>query len=217
MDVNSIVEAIKKAKESSKKRNFSQSFDLIVNLKDLDMKRPEHQVDFFIQLPHGKGKPIKVAGLIGPELIDEAKANLDFFVLQDDFDKFADKKKQKKLADEYDFFLGQANLMTKIAAVFGRTLGPRAKMPNPKAGCVVPPKIALKPLVDRLKKTIRVSAKTQPILQVMVGHEKMDDKQVAENFFAVYNQLLSVLPNGKQNIRNVALKLTMGAPIKLEV
>lgn len=217
MDVNQIIEAIKKAKESSKKRNFSQSFDLIANLKDLDMKRPEHQVDFFIQLPHGKGKTIKVAGLVGPELIDEAKANLDFFVLQDDFDKYADKKKQKKLADEYDFFVGQANLMTKIAAVFGRTLGPRGKMPNPKAGCVVPPKISLKPLVEKLKKTIRVSAKTQPILQVMIGHEKMDDKQVAENLFAVYNQLLAALPNGKQNIRNVALKLTMGGPVKLDV
>jgi ribosomal protein L1 len=51
----------------------------------------------------------------------------------------------------------------------------------------------------------------------MVGHEKMDDKQVAENLFAVYTQLLSSLPNGKQNIKNVSLKLTMGAPSKLEV
>ena len=72
-DIPKLVEAIRKARESSK-RKFNQSFDLVINLKDLDMKKPEHQVDFFIQLPHGKGRKNKIAGLIGPELLDEAKA-----------------------------------------------------------------------------------------------------------------------------------------------
>ena len=39
MDKNTVKEAIKQAQESSKKRNFKQTFDLIMNLKGLDMKK----------------------------------------------------------------------------------------------------------------------------------------------------------------------------------
>jgi large subunit ribosomal protein L1 len=215
-DIPKLVEAIKQARESSK-RKFKQSFDLVINLKDLDMKRPEHQVDFFIALPHGKGKKNKIAGLIGPEMIDEAKANLDFFVLQDDFDKWTAKAKARKLAEDYDFFVAQANIMTKIASAFGRVFGVRGKMPNPKAGCVVPPKTSLKPLVERLSKTVRVQAKSHPMIQVMVGTEEMKDEQIAENLDAVLKQLLNTLVSGKQNIKNAMIKTTMGAPVKIEV
>jgi len=215
-DVPKLVEAIKQARESSK-RKFKQTFDLVINLKDLDLKKPEQQVDFFIQLPHGRGKINKIAGLIGPEMIDEAKANLDFFILQDDFDKWTAKPKARKLAEDYDFFIAQATIMTKVASAFGRVFGVRGRMPNPKAGCVVPPKASLKALVERLKTMIRVQAKTQPIIQVPLGTEDMKDEQIAENADAVLKQLLNTLVTGKQNIKNAVIKTTMGAPVKIEV
>lgn len=211
-----LIEAIKQARESSK-RKFKQTFDLVINLKDLDLKRPEHQVDFFIQLPHGRGKKNKVAGLIGPELIDEAKANLDFFILQDDFDKWTAKPKARKLAEDYDFFIAQANIMNKVASAFGRVFGVRGKMPNPKAGCVVPPKTSLKALVERLRSTIRVQSKNQPIIQVPLGTEEMKDEQIVENLEAVLKQLLNTLVSGKQNVKTAMIKTTMGAPVRIEV
>jgi len=48
MDKKKFLEALNKAKQDSKKRNFKQKVDLIVNLKDLDLKKPEQQVEFFL-------------------------------------------------------------------------------------------------------------------------------------------------------------------------
>ena len=41
MDKNQVTQTLKQVKENSQKRNFSQSYDLIVNLRDIDLKKPE--------------------------------------------------------------------------------------------------------------------------------------------------------------------------------
>ena len=50
MKKESILKALKEAKEGSQKRNFRQSFDLIINLKGIDNKKAEHQIDDFVEL-----------------------------------------------------------------------------------------------------------------------------------------------------------------------
>lgn len=217
MDEKEVFEAIKKLKESSSKRNFTQSYDLIINLKDLDFKRPEEQVDLFITLHYSKGRIGKICALVGPELTDEAKKVCEKTITQGEFEKYAgDKKATKKLASEHDFFIAQANIMPKVATAFGKILGPKKKMPNPKAGCVVPPKANLKPLHDKLQKTVRAYAKERPLIQCAVGNEKMADREVADNVLNVYNNVLHHLPGEKNNIKNVMLKLTMSKPVELK-
>lgn len=217
MDKDKLKEAIKKLKETSKKRNFSQSFDLIVNLKDLNLKKPEEQIEQFIPLHYSKGKVSKICALVGAELIDDAKQSMDFAIHSDDFEKYKDKKAVKKLASEYDWFIAQATVMPKVAQVFGRVLGPRGKMPNPKAGCVVPPKAALAPLAEKLKKTIAARAKVAPIIQVTVGKEDQKEEEIIDNIITIYNALIHKLPKEQHNIKNVLLKMTMGKPVKLEL
>jgi large subunit ribosomal protein L1 len=216
MDKKTVLETIKKLRESQKKRNFSQSVDLIVNLRDLDLKKPEEQVDFYVTLHHPTGKKKKICALVGPELMDEAKANCDKAIMSDDFDTYAkDKKLTKKLAAEFDFFIAQANIMPKVAAAFGKILGSRGRMPNPKAGCVVPPKTLLKPLYERLQNTTRVSAKLSPMVQVFVGKETLKDEELADNILDILSQLESKLIQGKNNIRNAFVKFTMSKSEKL--
>ena len=50
MEINNLTESIKKIKETSPKRNFAQTFDLVIVLRDLDLKKPEQQVDFYAPL-----------------------------------------------------------------------------------------------------------------------------------------------------------------------
>lgn len=217
MDEKDVLEAIKKLKEGSSKRNFTQTYDLIINLKDLDFKKPEQQVDLFITLHYNRGRPAKICALVGPELLDEAKKVCEKTILQNEFENYAkDKKTTKKLASEYDYFIAQANIMGKVATAFGKVFGPKRKMPNPKAGCVVPPKANLKPLHDRLQKTVRAYAKERPLIQCAVGNEKMADKEVADNILNIYNNVIHHLPNEKNNIKNIFLKLTMGKPIGIK-
>lgn len=216
MDKKTVLEAVKNLKASEKKRKFSQSIDIIVNLKDLDLKKPEEQVDFFANLHHPTGKKRKICALVGPELMDEAKANCDKAIMVDDFDAYAkDKKLTKNLARQYDFFIAQANIMPKVAAAFGKVLGSRGKMPSPKAGCVVPPKTSLKPLYEKLQNTIRVSAKLSPMIQIFVGKESLKDEDIVDNIMDIFSQLEAKLPKGKNNIRNAFVKLTMSKAEKL--
>ncbi|MBI2128969.1 50S ribosomal protein L1 [Candidatus Woesearchaeota archaeon] len=216
MDQKDVLEALKKIKETSTKRNFNQTYDLVITLKDIDLKKQENHVDFFGNLPHNRGKKIKVCAFAAPELKDEAKAVCDNVVDILEFPKYAqDKKLTKKLADEFDFFIAQANIMTQVASAFGRVLGPKNKMPNPKAGCVVPPKTNLKPLYARLQTMFRVSIKKDPMMQIAVGKEDMKDEEIADNIVSVYDQLLQHLPNQKNNLKAVYLKLTMGKAVKV--
>lgn len=214
MEKKDVLAAITALKKDTKQRKFVQSYDLIIKLKDLDLKKNEEQVDFYAMLAKPRGTKTKVCAFVGPELKDEAIRVCDKVILQTEFAQY-DKKKAKQLAGQFDYFIAQANLMGAVATTFGKILGPRNKMPNPKAGCVVPPKGSLEPLYNKLQQLLRVSAKVQPQVQCRIGKESCPDDDVAENILAVHNQLLSHLPGGENNVQRIYLKLTMGKPLKV--
>ena len=215
MEKQELQSALLKAKESSPKRNFKQTYDLIINLKGLDLKKPEHQVDAFITLPHSRGKKIRVCALVGAELNEQAKGIFDNVILSDAFDRIKEKKEIRKIANSADFFIAQSNIMPKVATAFGRVFGPRGKMPNPKAGGVVPPNANLKPVYEKFQKTIRATAKTAPLVQVPIGKEGMKIEDVVENGMLVYKTVVQALPNEIHNVKDVCIKLTMGKPIRI--
>jgi large subunit ribosomal protein L1 len=210
------IQTLQQVKANSPKKKFSQSVDLIINLKELDLKKPEEQVDVWVPLVNPKGKTIKIAAFVGPEMQEQAKANCDLVIIHDDFKKYEGKKKEiKKLAKTNDLFIAQANIMPDVAKYFGRVLGPRGKMPNPKAGCVVPPNANLKALTEKLKRTLHVVAKIQMSAKCSVGKEDMPDDKLIENIMTVYNAVLHALPQEINNIKSVILKLSMGPPFKV--
>ncbi|PIN73241.1 hypothetical protein COV20_03350 [Candidatus Woesearchaeota archaeon CG10_big_fil_rev_8_21_14_0_10_45_16] len=210
MDKQQVKKALEELNKQPKKK-FTQSYDLVINLKNIVIK--QNPVDFFATLQHPKGKPIKTACFVDQQLADQAQQNCDLVIKEADFSKYQDKKALKKLAKEYDYFIAQATLMPKVAAAFGKVLGMHGKMPNPKLGCVVPPNATLEPLVDKLRRTVRLSAKKGLNLQCMVGKEDQPQDDVIDNVLAVYQATVKQLPSESQNIRNVALKLTMGKPV----
>jgi len=217
MDKNTVKEALKQAKESSKQRKFKQTIDLIINLRGLNLKKTEQQVEAFVGLHYPKGKKVRVAAFVGPELKEEADKVCDTTVFSDDFEKYQkDKKLTKKLAQEHDFFIAQANIMPKVAQTFGKVLGTRGKMPNPKAGCVVPPKTQLTPLYDRLQKLVVAKAKEQMSIKAVVGSEDQNEDEVIDNILTLYNAILHKLPQEDQNIKTVLVKLTMGKPVEVK-
>lgn len=215
MDDKILKETVSKLKET-KKRNFKQTIDLIVNLRNLDLKKPEHQIEFFLKLPKPKGKKSKVCALVGGELAEQSKQVMDTTILSQDFDKYAkDKKMTKKVASSHDFFVAQATFMPKIASAFGRVLGPKGKMPNPKAGCIVPPNANLKAVYDSLQNTVKISGKKAPLLQTIVGNEESSNEDIIENIKYVYSNIIHHLPQAENNVKSIFIKYTMGAPIKI--
>jgi large subunit ribosomal protein L1 len=210
MDKKLIANTLKKLKENSPKKNFKQSVDLIINLKGLDLKKAEHNVNMFVTLQHDTGKKVSVCALVGPELESKAKEVCEEIVLSDQFERFKGKAEVKKLANKHDFFIAQASLMPKLATVFGRFLGPRGKMPNPKLGSILPPNANVKQLCEKLKKTANLATRNEPTVKCRVGREDTEDDGIIENILTAYNYVIQKLPNEKQNVKSVMIKLTMG-------
>lgn len=217
MDKKEVLEAIKIAKEVSRKRNFKQGFDIVISLKNINIKKPEGNVDLFLQLPHSTGKDFKICALVDYDLEKQAKEIAENVILKEQFPKYEGKKKElKKIARSYDFFIAQADIMPKIATLFGKILGPLGKMPNPKLGAVVPNSLpTLKPLGEKLKRTIRLQTKNEPTVKASIGNESMKEEEVADNFIHVYNSVLHSLPQEKNNIKKVIIKMSMGAPVQI--
>ena len=212
MDKKEVLEIIGKVRENSKKRNFKQKFDLVFNLKDLDLKKAENNINSFTILPYSiKGKKIKVCALIDKTLVSSAKDVFDKIIISDDFDKIG-KKEIKKLGKEYDFFVAQGDVMSKVASVFGKTLGPYGKMPSPKLGCVIGLNSDLKSLYTRLQKMILLNNKKQMSIKCIIGSEDMNVSEICENVLAVYNSLTHESHLENRHLKSVILKLTMGQP-----
>src|SRR3989344_8266256 len=208
MNKEQIQKALQEIKKQPQKK-FVQSYDLIINLKDHDIK--QNPLDFFANIPFPKGKKIKVAAFVDQLLTEQSSKYCDKTIRDTEFDRYKeDKKSIKKLAQEHDYFIAQATIMPKVAAAFGKALGARGKMPNPKLGCVVPPNANLEPLVKKLGTTVRLTAKQGLNLQCLVGKEGQNDNEIADNIVVVCNNVLKSLPNESQNIKNIYLKTTMG-------
>ena len=214
MDKEKIKNALDKLKADSKKRNFKQTVDLIVNLKGVDLKKDK--VEYFVDLHYDMGKKVKICALVGPELYDQAKKSLDNAVRTDEFPNYAkDKKLSKKLAKGYDLFLAQANIMAQVAASFGRTFGPLGKMPNPKAGCVVLPTANLSQIYDKMQKLVVIKCIKTPVVQISLGVEDQPEEKLIDNILTVMNGLENSLPNHMNSIGKTFIKFTMSKPIEV--
>ncbi len=211
-----VLEGIKKLREGSSKRKFVQSIDMQVSLKSTDTKKPENKLKETVVLPHATGKKVSIAFFADKELVDDAKKVFDEVIKKDDFKNYTKKKDLKRLVRRHKFFVAQGNLMGDIAMAFGKFLGPLGKMPDPKAGCVVPPKKELlKPLYDKLQKTVNVRVKEQPNINLIVGVESMKDDEIADNVLAVFNTIKAKLPRGEEQVGRVYLKMTMSGSVAL--
>jgi large subunit ribosomal protein L1 len=216
MDNEEILTRLEEVYEQATPRNFTQSVDLVFSLKDLNLNNPDEKVDTFVTLPEPLVEKQRVAAFVGPDLVDKVEPVVDKVVTQSEFDDYAsDSKKAKDLAKSYDYFMAQADIMPQVATTFGRYLGPRGKMPNPRMGSVVNPKSDFESLYTRFQRTVRLRAKKDPIIQVKVGREDMDDKALAKNIKTCYDTVLEALPNHRNNVKQAYLKLTMSKPVEL--
>ncbi len=213
LDTNTVLEAIKQLRAQPKKRKFSQSMELIINLQDIDMKKPEGRIQESIELPHAPTKKSKVCVIATGELALKAKRTGADLLSNEDLESLAtDKKRQKQLANTYDTFFAEAALMPLVGKALGAILGPRGKMPKPLL-----PNANIEAQMAKSAKTISLRVRGQPVLQCAVGTEDMNDNELAENTVAVVKRLEGKLKRGLKNMRTIYLKTTMSPPVKLKI
>lgn len=201
-----ITEALTAVRTHSEKKKFAQTIDLIVNLKSIDMKKPESRFSREIVLPHASGKSARVC------LIADNRKDFEPRMGKDDITPLErDKKAAKRVCREYDFFMCEPQLMVLIGKVLGRYLGPIGKMPR-----LLPPTADPNTVAEELSHSVRVRVKDSPNLMCAIGPETMSDEYIINNAKCVIDDIKKALP-AKAQIRNGYLKLTMGKPVKFEI
>ncbi len=203
--------AIKEAKEKGTGRKFTQSIDLVVSVRHLDLKKAENKFSLEVMLPSGRGKKARV-GVIGSNLALKVKGVADVILNEKEFGELErDPKKVRSFSQSIDFVVAEAPLMMRIGKSLGKVLGPRGKMPKP-----LPPHADATPVINKLKETVKVSLKDNPTISCTIGTEKMSDDELLKNLNAMLSALEKKFPLGKQNMKEVLVKATMGPPVKVD-
>ena len=204
-----LTEMVKEAKTATKQRKFKQSLELIINFKDIDVKKG-FAINEVIQLPK-TSSPATVCVMATGDMSQKAKqANADAVVGTEELDKFAvNKRESRKFINKYDFFLADTQVMPLVGKTLGQLLGPRGKMPTP-----VPFNAPIDSLLERFRTSIKIRTRASLSMSCKIGDESMDDADLAVNAHSVLSAVEKKLPSGERNIKRVMIKTTMGRPIK---
>lgn len=204
-----IQQTIDVAKERGE-RKFTESVELAVNIKDVDLANPANRINEEIVLPKGRGRKLKVGVFAQGETALQAQKIADTVITPEIIDELADdKRRARKLANDHVFFVAETRLMATIGRVLGIVLGPRGKMPKP-----LPPNADLARIVEGLRSTILVRSKDRPTFHAPVGTTAMPVEELAENAEVVLKRVTGKLERGYQNVASIYVKTTMGPAVR---
>lgn len=209
---SAIQTAIKKVRDS-KKRKFVESIEILVSLRDINLKDPSQRFNLETRVPHPLKKKINLALFASGDLAVKAKAIDAFTVIEKGQIEQISKetKRAKKLANENDFFLSDRQFMPLVGRYFGKILGPRGKMPKP-----VQPNADVESLKQEYARTIRLRLRENPCINARVATLDNTDNEIIENIQSAISSINGKLPRGSQQIRKVYIKSTMSPSILLE-
>jgi large subunit ribosomal protein L1 len=207
-----ILDAVKTAIEKAPERKFSESVDLTINLKNIDMAQPKNRIDETILLPHGTGKPVGIAVLGKGDITTQAReAGVDLIIGPEEIERLGGEPREaRQVAGKYRFFLAETGVMPQVGRFLGPRLGPRGRMPIP-----IPSGTDIRPIVERLRKSVKVRTKDKRTFHVKVGSTGMSPEHIAENIDAVLKKIEGTLEQGAMNIKSVYVKTTMGPAERL--
>jgi large subunit ribosomal protein L1 len=203
--------AVTRALEEAPPRNFRETVDLAINLRDIDLDEPSNRIDEDVVLPAGTGQETSIVvfaagetALRAEDIADEVLDGDDLADLADDLDR------AKDLADGTDFFLAEQAMMQDIASQLGIVLGPRNKMPDP-----VEPDDDIVEMVERLKNSVTVESGDRKTFHTRVGAGDMSAGEIGDNIDVILRRLNANLEKGPLNIDSVYVKTTMGPAVEV--
>jgi large subunit ribosomal protein L10Ae len=188
-----------------KKRNFTETVELQIALKNYDPQKDKRFAGTF-KLPAIPRPNLKVCVLGNDVHVEEAKSiGIDAMSVEDLKKLNKNKKLVKKLAGKYDAFLASAALIKQIPRLLGPGLNRAGKFPT-----VIGPKETIQSKVDDIRATVKFQMKKVLCLNVAVGHVDMPEATLSLNVQLAVNFLASLLKKNWQNIKVLYIKSSMG-------
>jgi len=206
-----IEEAVSRALEEAPERNFRETVDLAVNLRDLDLNDPSNRVDESVVLPEGTGQETSIVVFAEGETAVRAEEVAEEVLDADELADLGDNDNEAKdLAEDTDFFLAEESMMQDIGRYLGTVLGPRGKMPDP-----ISPDDDVVELVERLKNSVQIRSGERRTFHTRVGAEDMSAEDIADNIDVIIRRLEAGLEKGPLNLDTIYVKTTMGPAVEV--
>ncbi|NHX35976.1 MULTISPECIES: 50S ribosomal protein L1 [Halolamina] len=208
---DSIEEAVSRALEDAPARNFTETVDLAINLRDIDLNDPSNRVDESVVLPSGTGQETRIVVFATGETAVRAEDVADEVLGPDELEDLGDDDDEAKdLADDTDFFIAEAAMMQDIGRYLGTVLGPRGKMPTP-----LQPDDDVVETIERMKNTVQIRSGDRRTFHTRVGAQDMTPEDVSNNIDVIVRRLEADLEKGPLNIDSIFVKTTMGPAVEV--
>ena len=207
-DLYTPMAAIKLAQEISF-ANYDETIEAHFRL-GIDTRQADQQVRGSISLPNGTGKSVRVAVFAEGAKADEARAAGAEVVGSDDL-----VAEIQKGEINFDAAIATPDMMSKVGRL-GKILGPRGMMPNPKLGTVT---MDVAKAVAELKGgKIEYRADRYGICHCVIGKKSFTPEALAENYGALYDELLRVKPSAAKGkyVKSVSISSSMGPGIPVD-
>jgi len=204
-------EAIKLAKEASYAK-FDTTLDLVFKL-NLDTRQADQQLRGAIALPNGTGKSIKI--LVATDEVEAQKsaknAGAEIVVGSQELQEIL-----KKGKFDFDIIVTDPKMMPTLGR-FGKELGPKGLMPNPKTGTVTPNVTKAVEEIKKGKANYRTDKNGN--IHTIIGKKSMDDKALLENAKVIIDLIKKLKPTAVKGtyIQKLSVSASMGASVKIEL
>lgn len=194
----------------TKKRNFLETVELQVGLKNYDPQR-DKRFSGTLKLPHVP-RPNMTFCIFGDAFdVDRAKTIGVDSMSVDDLKKLNKNKKLiKKLAKKYDGFIASEVLIKQIPRLLGPGLSKAGKFPTS-----ISHNDNLMTKINDVKSTIKFQLKKVLCLAVAVGNVEMEKEVLTNQIMMSVNFLVSLLKKNWQNVGSLVIKSTMGPSFRL--
>ena len=176
----------------------------------VDPRRSDQMIRGTVGLPNGRGATVRVAVFAQGDAAREAQeAGADVVGAEDLVERVS------KGFMDFDIVIATPDLMGQVGKL-GRALGPRGLMPNPKTGTVT---AEVGKAVGEFKAG-RVEYRTDKFgnVHVPIGKASFDARALAENYQAVYDEVLRAKPAAAKGkyMKGISVSSTMGPGVKID-
>ena len=202
-------EAVKLIKEFSLTK-FDPTIEVAMNL-NLDVKKADQQLRGAIVLPKGTGKDVKVLVIAKGENAKEAKdAGEDYVGDVDLLEKI-----EKENWFDFDTMIATPDMMP-VLGKYGKLLGPKGLMPNPKTGTVTT-NIA-KAVADAKAGKVEYRTDSYGNIHGIIGKASFKEEDLLENLNAFVRTILRAKPTAVKGtyVKSIAISATMSPSIKID-
>tara|TARA_B100000767_G_C19630993_1_gene478257 strand:+ start:51 stop:740 length:690 start_codon:yes stop_codon:yes gene_type:complete len=205
VDLKDIFDLVKKTSTSK----FDESIDISMRINLKQSKGGDFNLRTVVKLPDGSGKKVKVAVLCEQDKIEEFKKNGAEIVGSDDL---IEKISSGKF--DFDKLICTPSMMSKLGK-YGKVLGPKGLMPNPKLGTVTTD--VTKAVNDIKNGLVEIKNDKDGNLASTLGRKSFSNEKLLKNYKHFIDSIKKEKPDAIKGefIKNIYVTSTMGVSYKV--